>query len=77
MIDTRLRDVLRSLATEASGRRFSLPSERVEPLSLPPPTLSDDAAYAGEADVLTDAYAVRAQRQLDGLEQRLLSLEEQ
>jgi hypothetical protein len=76
VIDTRLRDALRSLRTDARGRRFALPSERAEPLSLPPPTVADDAAYAVEAGVLSEAYAVRAQRQLDGIEQRLHSLEE-
>jgi hypothetical protein len=74
--DTRLRDALRALRTDAPGRRFALPSERAEPMSFPPPTVADDAAYAVEAAVLEEAYAVRAQRQLDGLEQRLLSLEE-
>jgi hypothetical protein len=77
VIDTRLRDALRSLATEAPGRHFALPSERAEGLSFPPPTIADDAAYAVEAGVLGEAYAVRAQRRLDGIEQRLHSLEEQ
>lgn len=75
VIDTRLRNALRSLGTDAAGRRFSLPSERAEPLSLPRPTLADDVAYAVEAGVLNEAYAVRAQRQLDGIEERLLSIE--
>jgi hypothetical protein len=77
VVDTRLRDALRSLAAEAPGRRFALPSERGESLSFPPPTSADDAAYAVEAGVLSEAYAVRAQRRLDGIEQRLHSLEEQ
>ena len=76
-IDTRLRDFLRLLRSEAKGRDFALPSQRAEPWAFPSPTLADDAAYAVEAAVLTEAYVVRAQRQLDGLEQRLLSLEEQ
>jgi hypothetical protein len=41
------------------------------------PTFADEAAYAVEAAVLNEAYAVRAQRRLDGIEQRLLSLETQ
>jgi hypothetical protein len=77
VIDTRLREALRSLATETPGRRFALSSERGQGLSLPPPTIADDAAYAVEAGVLSEAYAVRAQRRLDGIEQRLHTLEEQ
>ena len=77
VIDTRLRDALRTLATEATGRRFALPSERGERLLFPPSTMAEDAAYAVEAGVLSEAYVVRAQRRLDGLEQRLHSLEEQ
>lgn len=60
--DTRLRDALRALR---DGK----------PLALPVPTDADDAAYAVEAAVLDEAYAVRAQRQLDTLERRLESLE--
>lgn len=76
-IDTRIRDALRSLRRDAPRRRFALPSERAEPLTIPPPTAAEDTAYAVEADVLSEAYAVRAQRRLDGIEQRLHSLEEQ
>jgi hypothetical protein len=77
VIDTRLRDVLRALAIEAPGRRFAIPAQRDEPLSFPAPTVAEDAAYAVEAGVLSEAYAVRAQRRLDGIEQRLHALEEQ
>jgi hypothetical protein len=64
VIDTRLRDALRAIR---AGR----------PLTFPTPTLADAAVYAVEAAALTEAYAVRAQRQLDGIEQRLLGLERQ
>ena len=64
VIDTRLHDALRAVR---GG----------EPLTFPAPTLGDDAAYAVEAAALHEAYAVRAQRQLDGIEQRLLGLERQ
>jgi len=64
VIDTRLRDALRAIRVG-------------QPLTFPAPTLADDAAYAVEAAALTEAYAVRAQRQLDGIEQRLLGLERQ
>jgi hypothetical protein len=64
VLDTRLRDALRAIH---AGK----------PLNIPAPTLADDAAYAVEAAALIEAYAVRAQRQLDGIEQRLLGLERQ
>ena len=62
--DTRVRDALRAIG---AGR----------PVAFPAPTLADAAAYAVEAAALTEAYAVRAQRELDQLEQRLLGLERQ
>jgi hypothetical protein len=62
VLDTRLRDALRSLRAGQT-------------LTFAPPALADDAEYAVEAAALTEAYAVRAQRRLDGIEQRLHSLE--
>jgi hypothetical protein len=62
VIDTRLRDALRILRVGKT-------------LTFGAPSLADDAEYAIEAAALTEAYAVRAQRQLDDLEQRLHSLE--
>jgi hypothetical protein len=75
--DTRLRDVLRKLRLEsdAGARSFALPHERVGPLEFPQAPAADEAAYAVEASVLDEADAVRIQRRLDALEQRLLSLE--
>jgi len=73
--DTRLRDALRSLRTDAdSGREFKLPSETT-PLDFPIPSLVEDAEYAVEAAVLGEADVVRLQRRLDTLERRLLTLE--
>jgi hypothetical protein len=63
VIDTRLRDAMRQI-------------EAGEQLAFPLPTLADDAEYAVEAAALSEAYAVRAQRRLDGIEQRLHSLED-
>ena len=62
VVDTRLRDALRKIANG-------------EQLVFAQPSDEDDAAYAVEAAVLDEAYTVRAQRQLDALEQRLQSLE--
>jgi Glycosyl transferase family 2 len=64
VIDTRLREALRALR---DGKR----------LTFPAPSVADDVAYAVESAVLDEAYMVRAQRHLDSLEQRLLSLEQQ
>jgi hypothetical protein len=74
VIDTRLRDVLRSLRGPATDRAFAVPAELDDPLVLPAPTLADQAAYAAEAGALAESYAVRAQRSLDALERRLLAL---
>jgi hypothetical protein len=78
VVDTRLRDALHALRSARPGngeRRLALPSERATPLSFPRPTMAEEAAYAAEAAVLDEAYVVRMQRRLDGLEQRLNSLE--
>jgi hypothetical protein len=61
VIDTRLRDALRTLRDGGQ-------------LTFPPP--ADDATYAVEAAVLDESYIVRAQRDVDALEQRLHSLEQ-
>jgi hypothetical protein len=74
VLDTRLRDVLRSLRGRADGREFGVPSELDQPLRLPGQTPEDDAAYAVEAGALAESYAVRAQRRMDAIEQRLLAL---
>lgn len=77
-LDTRLRDVLRSLRREgdtAAGRRFSLPIELDRPVAFPDPRGSEDTSYAVEAAVLAEADAVRIQRRLDAFEQRLAALE--
>jgi hypothetical protein len=77
VLDTRLRDALRKLRRDSDDRRLALPSELDEPLSFEAPTPADDVAYAVEAGALAEAYAVRAQRRLDGLEQRLDSIDPQ
>jgi hypothetical protein len=62
VIDTRLRDALRDIR---GGR----------PITFPEPAVADEVAYAVETAVLQESYVVRAQRDLDALEQRLESLE--
>jgi hypothetical protein len=64
VVDTRLRDALRTIEV---GNL---------PLEFPVPTLPDEATYAVEAAALGDADVVRLQRRLDTLEQRLASVEQ-
>jgi hypothetical protein len=77
-VDTRLRDLLRMLRPQhdaPEGRAFALPGELQRPVTFPQPAGAEDAAYAVEAAVLGEADAVRIQRRLDALEQRLAALE--
>jgi hypothetical protein len=73
--DTRLRDALRSLAGVAP-----LPEQvefRREVLTFPRPSLVDDALFAVEAAVVSQADDVRVRRQVDDLERRVQTLEAQ
>lgn len=79
--DTRLRDALRALAgvSEIPGRddgrpTFALPPDGVA-LEFPRPTVVDDALFAAEAGVVSDANDVRGLRHLDELEARVAALE--
>ncbi len=74
VIDTRLRDALRTLRGTGSDG-FALPSTGAAPLSVPAPTTDEEATYAVEAAVLGEADVVRVERRLDALEQRLRLLE--
>jgi Glycosyl transferase family 2 len=64
VVDTRLRDALRQLASGGGS-----------PLEFETPTLVDEATYAIEAAVLGEADVVRLQRRLDTLEHRLATVE--
>jgi hypothetical protein len=80
VVDTRLRDALRTLAgTEAvlepSSATFARPAEGRLALTFERPSVVDDAAYAAEAAVLGEADTVRVQRRLDELEERIAELE--
>jgi hypothetical protein len=63
VLDTRLRDALRTLREEGGQ------------LSFPRPTVVDEAAYAVDVAALGEADVVRVQRRLDVLEPRLAALE--
>jgi hypothetical protein len=78
VIDTRLRDALRTLrlpGTDGRGKEFALPDSGEGRLSFPRPSVVDDAAYAIDVAALGEADVVRLQRRLDTLEPRLLALE--
>ena len=64
VLDTRLRDALRTLRKGA-------------PLAFPRPSVVDEAAYAVDVAALGEADVVRLQRRLDTLEQRMRTLEQQ
>jgi hypothetical protein len=75
--DTRLRDALRSLAgvdhLPRTGEHES--SFGQGPLSFPRPSVVDDALFAVEAAVVSQADDVRLRRQVDHLERRVQTLE--
>ena len=73
--DTRLRDALRTLAGVTplpEGAEF-----RHETLVFPRPSIVDDALFAVEAAVVSQADDVRVRRQVDDLERRVQTLEAQ
>jgi hypothetical protein len=73
-IDTRLRDVLRSLRGDDGA--FRLPSPGEPPLVFPRPDAADDAAYAAETALLMGADAtVRAEERVASFERRVERLE--
>jgi len=74
VVDTRLRDALRTIRTDAGA--FGLPSAGDSRLSFPRPTVVDDAAYAVDVAALGEADIVRVQRRLDDLEARLAGLDD-
>jgi hypothetical protein len=78
VIDTRIRDALRSLrahptATVSPGG-FALPADGFS-LVLPAPTVVDDAQFAVDAALLEEGDAMRLQRRLDQIERRVDELE--
>jgi hypothetical protein len=77
VIDTRLRDALRTLRGAASSneREFALPREGIGRLRFPRLSVVEEAAYAVDVAALGEADVIRLQRRLDTLEQRLLILE--
>jgi Glycosyl transferase family 2 len=72
-VDTRLRDVLRTLRRDDGT--FG-PRDRYERLAFPRPSVADDAAFAAEASSLVEIDGiVRAEQRVHALEARLDALE--
>ena len=73
-IDTRLRDVLRSLQLGDGSYRVPETAEALEAFARP--GVTEDASFAGEVAVLAEIDgAVRAEARADALERRLAALE--
>ncbi|MBA2642187.1 MAG: glycosyltransferase family 2 protein [Actinobacteria bacterium] len=81
VVDTRLRDALRTLRISspkeagAPARQFSLPDDGKSRLVLRPPDVVDDAAYAVECAELGEVDITVLERQVQDLERRLAELE--
>jgi len=78
VVDTRLRDALRSLrdaAGDGSTRRFELPADGESRLSFPVPSIVDDASYAVECAAVGEVDLVRLDQHIRELEQRISLLE--
>lgn len=75
--DTRLRDALRALTSEASnGRpRFVVPQRGAETLVLPTPDVVDDASYAVECAEVGEVDIASIEQLVDELERRIAWLE--
>jgi hypothetical protein len=73
--DTRLRDALRTLA--GASPLLEQVEFRREVLTFPRPSVVDDALFAVEAAVVSQADDVRVRRQVDDLERRVQTLEAQ
>ncbi len=78
VVDTRLREalhILRDAPGEGSARRFALPAEGASRLSLPVPSIVDDASYAVECAAVGEVDLDSLNRQMGELEQRIALLE--
>jgi hypothetical protein len=73
VVDTRLRDAFRRLRDEAGG--FARPAAGTSHITLPVPTIVEDASYAVECAAVGEVDLVRLDQQIRELELRLAALE--
>jgi hypothetical protein len=73
VVDTRLRDAFRSLGDEAGG--FARPAAGISRITLPVPSIVDDASYAVECAAVGEVDLVRLDQQIRELELRIAALE--
>jgi hypothetical protein len=74
VVDTRLKDALRGLRGESSGR-FAPPTVGDRGIAFPVPTIVDDASYAVECAAVGEVDLVRLDRHIRELELRIAALE--
>jgi hypothetical protein len=79
VVDTRLRDALRTLETAAReaapARRFALPEDGASRLALTAPDIVDEAAYAVECAEVGEVDVTLLEQHIDELERRIAWLE--
>ena len=73
VLDTRLRDAFRSLRDEAG--RFARPAAGTSHITLPVPSIVEDASYAVECAAVGEVDLVRLDQQIRELELRIAALE--
>ena len=74
VVDTRLRDALRSLRDVGTGK-YALPAGGRSRLAFPVPNIVDDASYAIECAAVGEVDLVRLDAQIRELELRIAALE--
>lgn len=74
VVDTRLKEALRGLRDESSGR-FAPPTAGERGIAFPVPTIVDDASYAVECAAVGEVDLVRLDRHIRELELRIAALE--
>jgi Glycosyl transferase family 2 len=76
VVDTRLRDVLRTLGADSRSARIGLPVADRDPLDFPTPDLADEASYAEDASVLAERESTRTLARIESLRRQLMLMEQ-